>query len=78
MSVVRVNLVVWKTNWSARLTLPMFEPRRHLGSEEHTGCAFLEKPERVPSYIYGARDRMDERYDIIRSVRDQRYRYIRN
>ncbi|MFT6178275.1 MAG: putative sulfatase [Akkermansiaceae bacterium] len=29
-------------------------------------------------YIYGARDRMDERYDIIRSVRSKRYRYIRN
>ena len=25
-----------------------------------------------------ARDRMDETYDIIRSVRDKRYRYIRN
>lgn len=30
------------------------------------------------AYIFGARDRMDERYDIIRSVRDKRYRYIRN
>ncbi|MBI1374947.1 MAG: sulfatase-like hydrolase/transferase [Phycisphaera sp.] len=29
-------------------------------------------------YVYGARDRMDERYDIIRSVRDKRYLYIRN
>jgi arylsulfatase A-like enzyme len=29
-------------------------------------------------YIHGHRDRMDERYDIIRSVRDSRYRYIRN
>lgn len=29
-------------------------------------------------YIYAARDRMDERYDIIRMVRDQRFRYIRN
>lgn len=29
-------------------------------------------------YVFGARDRMDERYDIIRTVRDQRYRYIRN
>jgi uncharacterized sulfatase len=29
-------------------------------------------------YIFGARDRMDERYDIIRSVRDKRFRYIRN
>ncbi|GMU91522.1 MAG: hypothetical protein AMXMBFR4_05800 [Candidatus Hydrogenedentota bacterium] len=29
-------------------------------------------------YVFGIRDRMDERYDIIRSVRDRRYRYIRN
>lgn len=29
-------------------------------------------------YVYGARDRMDERYDIIRMVRDKRYMYIRN
>jgi N-sulfoglucosamine sulfohydrolase len=29
-------------------------------------------------YIYGARDRMDERYDIIRTVRDTRFRYVRN
>ncbi|MDG1891395.1 MAG: sulfatase [Verrucomicrobiota bacterium] len=30
------------------------------------------------SYVHGARDRMDERYDIIRMVRDKRYKYIRN
>lgn len=29
-------------------------------------------------FVYGARDRMDERYDIIRMVRDKRYKYIRN
>jgi uncharacterized sulfatase len=29
-------------------------------------------------YIYGIRDRMDERYDMTRAVRDQRYKYIRN
>lgn len=29
-------------------------------------------------FVFGARDRMDERYDIIRSVRGPRYRYIRN
>jgi uncharacterized sulfatase len=29
-------------------------------------------------YVYGARDRMDERYDIIRMVRDRQFRYIRN
>ena len=43
------------------------------------GRAFLGEnlgPER--KYIYGARDRMDERYDIIRAVRDKRFRYIRN
>jgi len=28
--------------------------------------------------IFGARDRMDETYDIIRAVRDKRFKYIRN
>jgi len=47
---------------------------------KHTqGRAFLGADLTAPrSYVYGARDRMDERYDIIRSVRNQRYRYIRN
>ncbi len=35
----------------------------------------LPKPRQ---YVYGARDRMDERYDIIRMVCDERFRYIRN
>ena len=43
------------------------------------GRAFLGEDLSAPrQYVFGARDRMDERYDIIRSVRDQRYRYIRN
>ena len=29
-------------------------------------------------YIYGARDRVDEAYDMIRCVRDKRYHYLRN
>lgn len=29
-------------------------------------------------FIFGARDRMDERYELIRAVRDKRFRYIRN
>ncbi len=29
-------------------------------------------------YVFAARDRMDETYDIIRAVRDKRYKYIRN
>ncbi|MBT4012230.1 MAG: sulfatase-like hydrolase/transferase [Planctomycetaceae bacterium] len=47
---------------------------------EHVqGRAFLGK--RLSSqreYVFAARDRMDERYDIIRMVRDKRYKYIRN
>jgi arylsulfatase A-like enzyme len=31
-----------------------------------------------PEFLFGFRGRMDERYDLIRSVRDQRYVYIRN
>ncbi len=29
-------------------------------------------------YVYGARDRMDERIDMFRSVRDKQFKYIRN
>lgn len=29
-------------------------------------------------YIFGFRDRMDERYDMARAARDRRYKYIRN
>ena len=43
------------------------------------GRAFLGPDLSPPrDYVYGARDRMDERYDIIRAVRDKRFRYIRN
>lgn len=34
--------------------------------------------DRERAFVYGARDRMDERYDIIRAVRNRRFRYIRN
>lgn len=47
---------------------------------EHVqGQPFLgtDLPEPRP-YVYGARDRMDERYDIIRMVRDKRFKYLRN
>jgi len=43
------------------------------------GRAFLGEDLSPPrDFVYGARDRMDERYDIIRTVRDKKYRYIRN
>jgi arylsulfatase A-like enzyme len=43
------------------------------------GHAFLgphTRPE--PEYLYGFRGRMDERYDMVHSVRDKRYVYVRN
>ena len=43
------------------------------------GQAFLGPQMASPrDYVYGARDRMDETYDCIRSVRDKRFKYLRN
>lgn len=43
------------------------------------GQAFLGDQAKEPrQYIYGARDRFDESYDMVRAVRDKRYKYIRN
>ncbi len=43
------------------------------------GNAFLGKQKTVdPEYAYMFRGRMDERYDMVRAVRDKQYRYIRN
>ncbi len=36
------------------------------------------RTEPAPERLFHARGRMDERFDIIRAVRDQRYKYIRN
>jgi arylsulfatase A-like enzyme len=49
-------------------------PPQHL-----QGKAFLGKfATEDPPYIYAFRDRMDERYDMSRAVRDKQYSYIRN
>lgn len=45
-----------------------FQGRSFLGN--HQGSA--------REYVFGIRDRMDERYDLIRAVRDRRFKYIRN
>lgn len=51
-----------------------------LAAPEHFhGTAFLGAragPER--EFVFGYRDRVDERYEFIRSVRGQRFKYIRN
>lgn len=47
--------------------------------EHMQGVAFLGAQAGEPrEYVYGFRDRMDERIDMIRMVRDKRYLYIRN
>ena len=43
------------------------------------GHAFLGKQKTTdPEYAFMFRGRMDERYDMVRAVRDKQYRYIRN
>ncbi|MBI4558390.1 MAG: sulfatase-like hydrolase/transferase [Candidatus Hydrogenedentes bacterium] len=43
------------------------------------GQPFLgPNPPAPRQYVFGARDRMDERYDTFRMVRDKRFKYIRN
>ncbi|MGB8318459.1 MAG: sulfatase/phosphatase domain-containing protein, partial [Ignavibacteriaceae bacterium] len=43
------------------------------------GIPFLGKSSgKKREFIFAARDRMDERYDIIRAVRDKKFKYIRN
>jgi uncharacterized sulfatase len=43
------------------------------------GRSFLGQDRPPPrKYVFAARDRMDERYDVIRAVRDKRFKYIRN
>lgn len=47
--------------------------------EQWQGNAFLGPYATAePRYLFGFRDRMDERYDMSRAVRDERFAYIRN
>ena len=43
------------------------------------GRAFLgDQTQPAREYVFSARDRFDESYDMVRSVRDKKYRYVRN
>ncbi|HEX3149412.1 MAG TPA: sulfatase [Gemmataceae bacterium] len=46
--------------------------------ERMQGQVFLGESAKRQKYVFAARDRMDETFDRIRTVRDERYRYIRN
>jgi arylsulfatase A-like enzyme len=50
------------------------EPPAHF--QGHAFMGAHAAPEQ--DYIFGFRGRMDERYDLIRTVRDKRYQYLRN
>ncbi len=56
------------------LSLAGIEPPLHF--QGHAFAGRFEAPPR--KYSYAFRGRMDERYDMVRSVRDKRYIYIRN
>ncbi|MBP89112.1 MAG: sulfatase [Planctomycetaceae bacterium] len=56
------------------LSLCGIKPPEHM-----QGYAFAGEYATEPQpYIYGFRDRMDERFDMVRSIRDLRFIYIRN
>jgi len=55
------------------LSLVGIDPPRHL-----QGQPFLGPDAEPREYIFATRDRYDESYDMIRAVRDVRYKYLRN
>ena len=58
------------------LSLAGIEPPVHMQGRAFLGAFGGHKPPHA--YIYAARDRFDEQYDMVRAVRDRRYKYIRN
>ena len=62
------------TTTATVLSLAGIEPPEHF-----QGTAFLGAYEAQPSsHLFGFSGRMDERYDLVRSVRDERWLYVRN
>ena len=57
------------------LSLAGIEVPSHIHGQAFLGPQAAETPR---EYIYAGRDRMDEVYDLIRAVRDKRFKYIRN
>lgn len=47
--------------------------------EYYHGIPFLgEHKDSVRQYVYASHDRIDKKYDMVRAVRDKRFKYIRN
>lgn len=58
------------------LSLAGLEPPTHMQGRAFLGHHADNKPPH--DYIYAARDRFDEQYDMVRAVRDKQFKYIRN
>ncbi len=58
------------------LSLAGVEPPVHMQGRAFLGPFQNDKPPH--DYIFAARDRFDEQYDMVRAARDKRYKYIRN
>ncbi|MDE2644722.1 MAG: sulfatase-like hydrolase/transferase [Bacteroidota bacterium] len=58
------------------LSLAGVEPPAHIHGRALLGRFADNTPPH--EYVYAARDRFDEQYDLVRAVRDTRYKYIRN
>jgi len=71
---VRDDLVCFLDLAPTLLSLAGIEPPKHMQGQVILG----EKTAPPREYIFAARDRMDETYDIIRCARDKQYKYIRN
>ncbi len=57
----------------AALVAAGIEPPRHLQGQSFLGGTAARR-----SHVFAARDRHDEMYDMVRAVRDERFKYIRN
>jgi uncharacterized sulfatase len=57
------------------LSIASIEIPKHFQGQAFLGDHAAKTPR---GYVYGIRDRMDERVDMMRSVRDKRFKYIRN
>lgn len=71
---VRDDLVCFLDFAPTVLSLAGIERPKHFQGQVFLGKERAKERE----YIYAARDRMDETLDIIRAVRDKRFKYIRN
>lgn len=58
------------------LSLAGVEPPAHMQGRALHGMYAGAKPPH--KYVFAARDRFDEQYDMVRAIRDTRYKYIRN